>query len=294
MYYRRKILLGLLQAFGNELEKTRLQKLLFLLSRYQKERSYEFVPYKYGCYSFQSIADIQTLSKYNIIHQQNQQVIKCTDTDFFSELKPVDRKAIRDLKNAYGDKNGKELTKLTYISHPYYAINSLIAEDILSAEQFQRVLNARPVKDKTVLFTIGYEGITLESYLNKLLMNNVRMLCDVRNNPMSMKFGFSKRQLENACESVGIHYLHLPEVGIQSEDRQDLRTQADYDQLFNTYRHTTLLHTTENQKFILSLLKEHKRIALTCFEANICQCHRKPLAEAIVKLDGWAYELRHL
>jgi hypothetical protein len=30
---------------------------------------------------------------------------------------------------------------------------------------------------------------------------------------------------------------------------------------------------------------------LTCFEANICQCHRKHLAEAIIQLPQWKYEL---
>ncbi|NVM66889.1 hypothetical protein FHW88_005207 [Mucilaginibacter sp. SG538B] len=240
------------------------------------------------------MADLKTLTKYNIVRQDDQLLIKYSDTDYLKDLKPFDRKAIGELKIAYGDKSGEELTKSTYISHPYYAINSLIAKDILSPEQYQRVLKARPVKSKTVLFTIGYEGITLEEYLNRLLLNDVRILCDVRNNPISMKFGFSKNQLENACSSIGINYLHLPQVGIQSEDRQDLKNQADYDQLFKVYRETTLQNTTENQKFILSLLQQHERIALTCFEANICQCHRKPLAEAIVKLDGWAYDLRHL
>jgi len=295
MYYRRKLLLGLLQAFDDDLEKIRLQKLLFLLTRFQKtESSYEFVPYKYGCYSFQSAADLGTLEKYNIIGQEGNHIRKIADVDYLMQLKPTDRQAIKSLKTVYGLKTNEELTRSTYISHPYYAINSLIAKDILNAEQYQRVVEARPKKQKTVLFTIGYEGITLEAYLNKLIANDIRLLCDVRNNPLSMKFGFSKNQLKSACESLGIIYEHLPEVGIQSADRQELNKQADYDQLFKVYKAVTLTETIDNQKTILSLLQEHQRIALTCFEANICQCHRKPLAEAITQFEGWEYELRHL
>jgi uncharacterized protein (DUF488 family) len=295
MYYRRKLLLGLLQAFDDDLEKIRLQKLLFLLTRFQKtESSYEFVPYKYGCYSFQSAADLNTLGKYNIIEQEGNHVRKTSDVDYLLQLKPTDRQAIKSLKAVYGVKTNEELTRSTYISHPYYAINSLIAKDILGPEQYQRVVAARPKKEKTVLFTIGYEGITLEAYLNKLIANDVRLLCDVRNNPLSMKFGFSKNQLKSACESLGIIYVHLPEVGIQSADRQELNNQADYDQLFKVYKAVTLTETVDNQKTILSLLQKHKRIALTCFEANICQCHRKPLAESITQFEGWEYELRHL
>jgi uncharacterized protein (DUF488 family) len=109
-----------------------------------------------------------------------------------------------------------------------------------------------------------------------------------------MKYGFSKSQLKNACGSVGLGYIHLPEVGIQSDQRQELKSQSDYDRLFEEYKCSTLPGTLEIQENILELLKENKRIALTCFEANICQCHRKPLAEAITQLPGWEYELKHI
>ncbi len=68
MYYRRKIILSLLQVFDNKLDKIQLQKLLFLFSRYNIEKkTYDFVPYKYGCYSFQANQDLLTLKKYTWI-----------------------------------------------------------------------------------------------------------------------------------------------------------------------------------------------------------------------------------
>ncbi|RZL51091.1 MAG: DUF488 domain-containing protein [Pedobacter sp.] len=294
MYYRRKILLGLLQAFDNNLEKIKLQKLLFLLSRFQKKSCYYFVPYKYGCYSFQSISDINTLEKYNIIVQNSNTVSCKADVDYLQQLTIIDKKAILDLKKVYGDRTSNELTKSTYISHPYYAINSLIAKNILSEDQYQKVLDAKPRKNKTVLFTIGYEGISLEEYLNKLIQKDIKLLCDVRNNALSMKYGFSKTQLKNACECVGIDYMHIPEVGIHSEHRQELNTQKDYDNLFLEYRKTTLANTSDIQKNIFALMLKYNRIALTCFESNICQCHRKPLAESISDLEGFKYEVRHI
>ncbi len=109
-----------------------------------------------------------------------------------------------------------------------------------------------------------------------------------------MKFGFSKKQLKKFCENLGIDYLHIPEVGIQSDQRQELNTQKDYDKLFEIYRKQNLQETISHQEQILNLLKEKKRIALTCFEANICQCHRKHLAEAIIKLPEWNFELKHI
>lgn len=93
---------------------------------------------------------------------------------------------------------------------------------------------------------------------------------------------------------MGIDYVHIPEVGIQSDQRQELNTQSDYDKLFPIYRKTNLSNTTHSQNEILKLLKQHKRIALTCFEANICQCHRKHLAEAIENLPSFNYEVKHI
>jgi uncharacterized protein (DUF488 family) len=46
--------------------------------------------------------------------------------------------------------------------------------------------------------------------------------------------------------------------------------------------------------YIFDLLKHGKRIALTCFEANVNQCHRKHLAEAISFLPEFNYELKHI
>ncbi len=184
--------------------------------------------------------------------------------------------------------------KLTYLNYQYFAINSVKAKEILNEEQYDKVLKAKPINANTILYTIGYEGISLEEYLNRLIKNDVKVLVDVRNNALSMKFGFSKTQLKTFCASLNIEYLHIPEVGIQSDQRQELKTQTDYDNLFDIYKKQNLKKTVSQQQQILNLLKDRKRIALTCFEANICQCHRKHLAEAIITLPEWNYELKHI
>ena len=176
----------------------------------------------------------------------------------------------------------------------FRSINSTIASERLNPNEYQKVLESRPKSDKTILFTIGYEGISLEEYLNKLIINDIKVLCDVRKNSVSMKYGFSKSQLEKACNGVGVKYVHIPELGIESDKRQILNTQSDYDNLFMSYRNEILPQTINIQKDLLGLLIENERIALTCFEANICQCHRKHLADAITKLPGFDYELKHI
>jgi hypothetical protein len=85
------------------------------------------------------------------------------------------------------------------------------------------------------LFTIGYEGRTQDEYLALLREAGVTLLADVRRNPISRKKGFSKSTLAQGCAAVGIRYEHLPELGIASEKRKNLATQADVDALFAEY-----------------------------------------------------------
>ena len=294
MFYRRKIILALLQLFDGQLDKIRLQKLLFLFTLKQAKTEYDFVPYKYGCYSYSANADLTTMVSKGLLAESQKHFAKLDITDYLNLVKPEDLKHLQQVKTEYGRMSANTLMKHTYINYPFYATRSEVAADILNDTELEKVKAAKPKGTKTVLFTIGYEGISLEEYLVRLLKNDVKVLVDVRNNPLSMKYGFSKTLLKRYCESLGIKYVHIPEVGIQSEQRQELNTQADYDKLFTVYRNQNLTKTTKAQTEILNLLKENKRIALTCFEANICQCHRKHLAEAIETLLGFEYKVEHI
>ncbi len=229
-----------------------------------------------------------------LLAESQKHFAKLDKTDYLKLVKPEDLKHLQRVRTEYGKMNANTLMKYTYINYPFYATRSEVAADILDKTELEKVKAAKPNGTKTVLFTIGYEGISLEEYLVRLLKNDVKVLVDVRNNPLSMKYGFSKTLLKRYCESLGIKYVHIPEVGIQSEQRQELNTQADYDKLFTVYRNQNLRKTTKSQTEILKLLKENKRIALTCFEANICQCHRKHLAEAIEDLPGFEYKIEHI
>jgi uncharacterized protein (DUF488 family) len=294
MYYRRKIALALLQTFGETMGKTKFQKLLMLFVNTQEKPDYHFVPYKYGCFSFQAMADLSTMQKYQQLTISNAGITKTDPTDYIAALKENDRRELSQLYTQHKSKDYSDLIKYTYRTHPYFAIHSEIADRFLTKEEVAVVERHKPVDTRTILYTIGYEGVTLEQYLNKLIAKDVKVLVDVRNNPMSMKYGFTKSQLLNACTSVGLQYVHFPDVGIISKQRKGLNEQQDYDELFAKYCKETLPETISTQQKILLLLREKSRIALTCFEANVCQCHRKHLAEAIVRLPDWNYDLIHL
>ena len=294
MFYRRKVILGLIELLNGEIEKIQFQKLLFLYAMKKQKPEYDFVPYKYGCYSYSAKADMNTMVRKGYLSETENKYNKIDSIHYLQKVKLSDRKLLQEVVLKYGKMGVNALIKHTYLNFPFYAFRSTVAKNVLPGELYERVERATPKDKETTLFTIGYEGISLEMYLQKLLRNNVKLLVDVRKNPLSMKFGFSKTLLKRYSNSLGIDYLHIPDVGINSNKRQQLETHADYERLFADYRESTLSETTEAQQHILDLLRRYERIALTCFEAEPCQCHRSHLAEAIKQLPDFSHQVKHL
>jgi uncharacterized protein (DUF488 family) len=296
MFYRRKIILALLEECGGTLSAISFQKLLFLITRQQEQKAFDFVPYRYGCFSFQANQDIATLKTYGYlttsIDGNTIELVK--NENCYAQLNLFDRQHISEVKKKFANLSQTDLITYTYVNYPYYATKSIIAKKILDADSLQKVRQQVHSIAETMLFTIGYEGISLETYINKLIINDIKILCDVRKNAFSQKYGFSKNQLKTACEGVEIKYIHIPDLGIVSDKRKSLNSQADYDSLFEDYKKTVLRQNEQDINYLSDLLKQHKRIALTCFEANIDQCHRKHLAEAVTQLPDFKYQLKHI
>lgn len=69
------------------------------------------------------------------------------------------------------------------------------------------------------VFTIGYEGATIESFLAALERAGVRRVIDVRQLPLSRRPGFSKAPLAAALKERGIGYVHLKALGTPKPGR---------------------------------------------------------------------------
>ncbi len=298
LYYRRKIIAALLEVFDGQLTAKSLQKYLFLFTRAQPVKTFDFIPYRYGCFSFQADQDLGTMAKYGyleISEHQSGRFIKLKENGAYLEmLNKSDRQVLLDVKTEFASMSQTDLIRYTYQKYPYFAINSSIANKLLTKDELARVEKQKRMFTEPQLFSIGYEGITLETYINKLIINDVHVLCDVRKNAFSQKYGFSKSQLQKACNGVGIHYVHVPELGIESEQRRGLHTQADYDCLFENYEKTTLKNNREALSKIRALIENYGRVAVTCFERNPNQCHRSLVAKALMQLPDVGYSFKSL
>ena len=294
MYYRRKILLSVLEIFGGSLEKIELQKLLLIFSKMQKKQVYHFIPYSFGAYSFQLNADTKTLEKYNLLNLSEKRVSLGTEVSYTNTLKNDDLKILNYIGLKFKNHSSSELIKYTYKKFPYYSINSTIKDKYMNKSEIDSLKYFVTTNTKKTLFTIGYEGISLEEYLNILIKNNISVLCDVRKNSISMKFGFSKHILKTACNGVGIDYLHIPDLGIDSSMRRSLNSQSDYDSLFNEYNKVILDQNSIGVRQIDDLFIKYETVALTCFEADIHKCHRSHLALKVINETKHELELKHI
>jgi uncharacterized protein (DUF488 family) len=293
MFIRRKILLALLEACGGELISTDMEKLLFAYCAESEINYYDFFPYKYGCFSFLSYQDKRVLTKQGFLADEEHFNLR-KSIEHLNLLDSAEQKRIESFAGRMKNMRGRNLVRHIYVNHPYYAIRSEIKEKILNAKEL-RVVESSANTDRSIcLMTVGYEGKTIDAYINTLIQNNVALVVDVRRNPISMKYGFSKTRFRKYLDHAGIEYEHIPALGIESSQRKNLETEKDYKVLFNKYVAESLPHRTEELQQIKDLINEHRRVALTCFEADPESCHRHKITEHLQTTKKWSIPIKHL
>lgn len=293
MFYRRKLLLALIEVFGGSLRKTDCQKLLFLFNQLSVKKHYDFFPHHYGSYSSIAYYDKKRLSDLGYLNPVDEFSLK-TKKSFLRELDPKDQVLLKTMALELKDIRGRQLIRKVYLEYPHYACRSKIANDVLNFDDLSLVKVWWNTDRATCLFTLGYEGLTIDAYLNKLILNNVAALVDVRANPISMKYGFSKKTLKQSVESIGLTYIHLPQLGIPSALRKNLDSPNKYKELFKHYRTEILPTQTEALSELSISLKKYSRIALTCFEATPTCCHRGQITEQLQSDPNFNTRIVHL
>ena len=130
------------------------------------------------------------------------------------------------------------------------------------------------------IFTIGYEGATMDAFLAALKQAGVERVIDVRALPLSRRPGFSKSPLRATLEQAGIEYLHLKALGTPAEGRAAARAGRHAD-LERIYAGQLELPEAIAQSAQMLDLAAEKPSALLCFERDPAQCHRSLLLSAV-------------
>jgi uncharacterized protein (DUF488 family) len=128
-------------------------------------------------------------------------------------------------------------------------------------------VKSETARNEVVVWNIGYQGRTLEGFIQVLQEAGVTMLVDLREKPFSRIRGFSKNILRAALTQAHIAYKPMgstlggltctPEMWIEGckELAQDAR---------------------------------HHAVAIMCLERDAAKCHRRKLAEILASRHGIA------
>lgn len=123
------------------------------------------------------------------------------------------------------------------------------------------------------LFTIGYEGATMDEFLAALKAAGVERVIDVRALPLSRRPGFSKTPLRASLAEAGIDYVHLRALGTPTEGRAAARAgrQADLERIYDAQLSLPEAMVQAEQ---MKDLAAERPSALLCFERDPKHCHR--------------------
>jgi uncharacterized protein (DUF488 family) len=142
------------------------------------------------------------------------------------------------------------------------------------------------------LYTTGYEGFNITTFIEHLKNYEITCLLDVRENPVSRKPGFSKNRFAEYLRKANINYVHFGELGSPKSIREDLKREGDYSVFFNRY-----IEYLESKKDIIEKVyryTQEMRVCLMCFEHLAATCHRKIVAQKIKERDGNGLKINHI
>lgn len=273
MLTRQKILLTLLQTAERPVSRIELTKWAFVLRHESPSGGgssfYDFLPFHYGPFSFALYHEIVKLEQDGYVTESDAshwKIGSMPPPSFDSALTREAMNVARRLVNKSVDNLMDEI----YDRYPLFTVNSK-----------RRQLQERKIATPAV-YTSGYEGLSIDGFLNRLIGVGIKHLIDVRRNPIARRFGFHRSTLKRLCESLEISYSHLPELGIESSMRKSLNTQDDYDDLFQLYRDSTLIDEELAVERVAEFVKESPSV-LVCMETQPKCCHRSHLAAAVSK-----------
>jgi uncharacterized protein (DUF488 family) len=131
---------------------------------------YYFIPYKYGPFSFQLYSDLSYLEQKGYIVIDH--VVRSK-----KEIN-VDRKKAKIIRKYFEKFEGcpdKVLIDHIHSKYPEYTRYDLIVKP--------------EYKSETGIVTIGYEGLSIDQFLMKVISHKIGTVIDVRKNAFSRKYG---------------------------------------------------------------------------------------------------------
>lgn len=142
------------------------------------------------------------------------------------------------------------------------------------------------------LFTLGYQGHSIATFLDVLHTHGITTVIDVRERPYSRKPDFTKKRLSAHLAADQIAYLHLVGLGTPKPIRDEVRRTKDYPAFFAVV--TPLIEAQEDDLQAALALARAQTCALLCYEAPARECHRLAVAAAMERRAAGGLAVVHL
>ena len=129
------------------------------------------------------------------------------------------------------------------------------------------------------IYTIGYQGKSLETFITQLRQASVDAVIDIRLRNTSHLAGYTKRDtLEFLLrKGFGIGYEHHPELAPTPEILDAYQADGDWDAYVAGF--LPLLDARQAEALGRELLSRYRAPCLLCAEPTATQCHRRLVAE---------------
>ncbi len=130
------------------------------------------------------------------------------------------------------------------------------------------------------IWTVGHSTHAAERFHEILLAHAIETIVDVRTFPASRRHPqFNQAQLAASLESVGIHYLHNPQLGGRRKPTDASKNTAWQNASFRAY--ADHMETAEFHNGIEKLLEVARKssTAVMCAESLWWRCHRSLISD---------------
>lgn len=241
---------------------------------------YDFVPYKYGPFSFLLYHELERLKSEGLLREMDDQLtVAGTSLEAGqSRQASLSRQAAEEVVSSYGRLSYRALKESVYSRYPWYASRT-------NSDGHARSGQPEP----HTIYTVGYEGKSIDRLLDGLLREGVQRIIDVRANAYSRKYGFIGGRMLRLVRKLGIDYLNVPQVGIPSSMRPDLNDLGAVQKVLDWYERVALGDCTESVSAVARLATQTSSVLL-CYEGDAGRCHRGRLAKHLHELTGLKVE----
>ena len=140
------------------------------------------------------------------------------------------------------------------------------------------------MRRRTDVATVGYQGATVQSFLQALQDAGVELLVDVRAVASSRRPGFAKSALAANLQGAGVDYLHLRDLGTPAPGRAAARAGRHAEMRRIYLAHLDTPGAQGELKNLADIVRSGRRVCLLCFEAEAAHCHRSLVADALARL----------